>query len=209
MALPLSYYALIFANRVFGERGRRRVPAAGRHLTGCAGAGRFVAEPRPPGGDRRSAAAGGARAGERAGWSGWGGAVATSAQATCLRAAGRGARRLPAGGVRGAGRPDPRRPGAVQGGARLSRDPSCVSSLRFDRVHSARSSARLPGAAWRVNGELPVTVPVTSDGSVYGGTSGVLPDQGCVFAADAHGPAALVHRRRDQLRAAAGRRATG
>ena len=36
------------------------------------------------------------------------------------------------------------------------------SSLRFDRVHSARSSARLPGAAWRVNGELPVTVPVTS-----------------------------------------------
>lgn len=73
----------------------------------------------------------------------------------------------------------------VQGGARLSQDPSCVSSLRFDKVHTARSSARLPGAAWRVNGELPVTVPVTSEGAVYGGTSGVLPDQGCVFAADA------------------------
>lgn len=74
----------------------------------------------------------------------------------------------------------------VRGGASASKDPSCVSTLRFDQVRAARSSARLPGAAWRVNGELPVTVPVTSEGAVYGGTSGVLPDQGCVFAVDAH-----------------------
>ena len=74
----------------------------------------------------------------------------------------------------------------VRGGASPSQDPSCVSSLRFDQTHTARSSPRLPGASWRVNGELPVTVPVASAGTVYGGTSGVLPDQGCVFAADAH-----------------------
>jgi outer membrane protein assembly factor BamB len=74
----------------------------------------------------------------------------------------------------------------VRGGASASRDPSCVSTLRFDQAGTARSSARLPGAAWRVNGELPVTIPVTSEGAVYGGTSGILPDQGCVFAADAH-----------------------
>jgi outer membrane protein assembly factor BamB len=62
--------------------------------------------------------------------------------------------------------------------------PSCVSTLRFDKVHSARPSVRLPGAAWRINGDLPVTAPTMADGTVFGGTTGVLPEQGCVFAAD-------------------------
>jgi outer membrane protein assembly factor BamB len=68
----------------------------------------------------------------------------------------------------------------VQGAA----GPSCVSTLRFDSVRTARSGASLPGAAWQIDGDLPMSAPVVADGTVYGGTTGVLPEQGCIFAAD-------------------------
>ncbi len=82
-------------------------------------------------------------------------------------------------------RPAPGGP-TVRNDAAASRDPSCVASLRFDQSRTARPASRFPGAAWRVDGELPVTAPVVSGSMVYGGTSGILPGQGCVFAAEAH-----------------------
>jgi eukaryotic-like serine/threonine-protein kinase len=82
--------------------------------------------------------------------------------------------------------PAPGGQGPVRDGASTPEDPSCVSSLRFDHVGAAARSSRLPGAAWRVNGELPVSSPVASGDAVYAGTSGILPEQGCVFAVDAH-----------------------